>query len=355
MSGSKEIRWYPIRRLKSQKDLNGKRPSVYMIESIRTTGKTTAVLKTFYDEYVRNKRMFALLYRNTYELKAADKIFSEVLDRELGVSYETKTVATVKDTIHTILLNDVPFGYALCLKKEDEIKKYSPMFSNVWNLLFDEFQLLSGKYLPDEPKTMYTILSSIARGGGEIIRPIRLYMCANQVSLFNPWYLYYDIYNRLNPKAEFIRGNGWILHLYNAPHIAAEIQNASITQAFADVSKSSYDRGTWTYDYSNFILKHVPGNGRYLCSIINHDEYYSVWEYVQHDILYVRRKFDPEFPILFALTDADHSEKTIRFKHYNAMFKYFTTSYDNGRVRFDSYQSANVFYRLCAIQIFNQL
>lgn len=78
-------------------------------------------------------------------------------------------------------------------------------------MFFDEFQSETNHYCNDEIRKFLSIHTSIARGNGEQIRYVPVYMCANPVSIINPYYVEMGISERLNDDTRFLRGDGFVL------------------------------------------------------------------------------------------------------------------------------------------------
>jgi hypothetical protein len=78
-------------------------------------------------------------------------------------------------------------------------------------MIFDEFQSESNHYCSDEIKKFISIHTSVARGQGEQVRYVPVYMLSNPVSLINPYYVELGISNRLRDDTKFLRGHGFIL------------------------------------------------------------------------------------------------------------------------------------------------
>ena len=102
-------------------------------------------------------------------------------------------------------------GYAITLNSADQIKKYSHLFSDVDMIIFDEFQSETNHYCSDEIKKFLSVHTSIARGNGEQVRYVPVYMLGNQVSIINPYYVELGITARLSEEVNFLRGDGFVL------------------------------------------------------------------------------------------------------------------------------------------------
>ena len=75
----KQIKYFDIHEALNKTDLDGKEPSIYMITSNRSAGKTTGCLKEQLEDFKDNGRKGMLFYREKYEIKACHEIYTDVL------------------------------------------------------------------------------------------------------------------------------------------------------------------------------------------------------------------------------------------------------------------------------------
>ena len=204
-------KYYDGTKLLSMLDLNGKKPEIYMCTTNRTGGKTTYFGRLCVNRFLDKGEKFALIYRYNYELDdVADKFFKDLK----GLFFPDKTMTAkkrAKGIFQELFINDISCGYAIALNSSDSIKKYSHLFSDITRMIFDEFQSESNHYCTDEITKFLSIHTSIARGQGEQVRYVPVFMLANQVSIINPYYVAMGICNRLNGETKFLRGDGYVL------------------------------------------------------------------------------------------------------------------------------------------------
>jgi hypothetical protein len=173
-SDIKEIHYYNPKHILSMKDLDGDEPTIYMVTTNRSAGKTTAFLKKSLVDFKKSGAQTVLLYRYQYELSAAGDIFKDVLalNFELGIDMKVKSCAS--GLFYQLFLDDKPFGFSVALSNPDSLKKYSPVFADVQHIIFDEFQSEKGNYLPKEIEKFQSIYLTIARGGGAQSRDVKV-------------------------------------------------------------------------------------------------------------------------------------------------------------------------------------
>lgn len=354
--------YYDLSIVKSKTDLNGKKPSIVMIESNRSDGKTTAVLSELVQRYRDFGEQCFLLYRYQYELSDAWRIFELALKINDMQDYIMYTQACARGLFYEIHIqqidcesnpiSDEVFGYSIGLHNPDAIKKYSPMFAKVTTGLFDEFQSEKGKYLPDEVGNLQSILTSIARGGGEHIRDITLYMCSNKVSLLNPYYIQFDIHKRRKEDTKFIRGDKWIAHFNYNPDAATAIKESGIGTAFGNTKYIQYATDmVYLYDATVFV-ENISGKSKYFLTIIYDGKKYGVRLYRQLNIIHVSEKIDPSCRQIYAVKASDHVDGALMIDKKSSVMKFMLEMFKAGNMRFDNIKSKNAIFDILSIDMY---
>lgn len=333
--------YYDGTKLLSLKDINGDTPEIYMCTSNRTGGKTTYFNRLVLNRFLKSGKKFCLVYRFKYELDSISEKFFKDVGELFFKDYIMKSEKRSFGIYHELFIkqNDencawLPCGYAVPLNSADQIKKQSHLLSDTNSMLFDEFQSESGRYCANEVSKLISVHTSIARGQGEQVRYVPLYMVSNPVSIRNPYYVEMGISGRLKPDTQFLRGEGWVLEQgYNES--AAQAQKESgFNKAFSANKYVSYAmRGEYLIDNNAFIDK-PKGNSRYLCTIKCEGREYAVREFAELGFLYCDDCPDTTFKYKIAVTTDDHNVNYVMLKR-NEMFiinlRYF---FDKGLFRF---------------------
>ena len=95
-------------------------------------------------------------------------------------------------------------------------------------MIFDEFQSETNHYCDNETKKFISIHTSIARGQGEQVRYVPVYMLSNPVSIINPYYVEMGISGRLKDDTKFLRGDGFVLEQGYIESASIEQKNSGI-------------------------------------------------------------------------------------------------------------------------------
>lgn len=304
--------YYDGTKILSMKDINGNKPELYLITTNRTGGKTTYFGRLLVNRFLKKGEKFCLIYRYNYELDdVAEKFFKDI--RSLFFSnYTMQSKKKAKGIYHELFIGTgeedmKSCGYAVALNSADAIKKYSHLFSDTMSMLFDEFQSETNHYCPNEINKFLSIHTSIARGQGEQVRYVPVYMLGNQVSIINPYYTELGISSRLNKDTNFLRGDGFILEngfIETASKAQAE---SGINRAFA---KNNYTRYSSENIYLNdnmaFVEKPV-GASRYLATLRYNGTDFGLRAYDQLGIIYCDTTADHSFRQRIAVTTDDHT------------------------------------------------
>lgn len=280
-------RYYDYGDILSRKDLNGEIPSIYIITSNRSAGKTFGALDLCLKEFKDKGRMFMLLYRTRDELSGADTIFRDVLNLHKEYGLEMTSKSTSNGLFYTLYLDGEECGYAVSIRQPDKVKKYSGTFAKVYNIIFDEFMLETGDYIKNEDERLYSVLMTVARGGGSVSRYVRVFLLGNNVSTVNPYFLRFGINDRIKPNTKFIRGDGWICHLATNEYASQEVAKNPISRAFGGNIVEYSTQQKFLLDDDSYI-KRLSGNGDYVGTIVYDGESYGL--YKQKSEFYITTK-----------------------------------------------------------------
>lgn len=340
-------KYYDGTKLLSLLDANGEKPEIYICTSNRTAGKTTYWGRYFVNRYIKYKEKFMLLYRYADELKGniADKFFTEI-GRLFFPDY-IMTATLTKEGYSVLKLNDIVCGYAVALNSADKVKKCSHFFSDVQRIMFDEFMPESNQYLANETTKFKSIHMSVARGMGEQVRYVPVFMVSNPVTLLNPYYVEMGIPNRIRNSTKFLRGSGWVLEQgYNKS--ASDAQQASgFNKAFGsnDTYLQYSAQGTYLNDSVAFVSK-MEGDNRYIATIKYANGYYALREYPEEGIIYCDDKADMSRPFKIAITTNDHDVNYVMLKRNDTFIENIRYYFDHGCFRFRNLRCKEVVFKL---------
>lgn len=326
--------YYDGTKLLSLTDLDGKQPEILMVTTNRTGGKTTYFGRLCVNKFKKGQGKFALLYRYNYELDdCADKFFKDLSTLFFsGSVMESKRKAS--GIFHELFLDGESCGYALSLNSADQLKKYSHLFSDVNRMIFDEFQSESNHYCSDEIKKFISIHTSVARGQGEQVRYVPVYMLSNPVSLINPYYVELGISSRLRDDTKFLRGHGFILEQGFIDSASVAQKESGFNKAFAKNSYVAYSSECVYLNDNKAFIEKPNGIGRYLCTIKYNGTDFGVREFADSGYIYVDDRPDTSYKYKITVTTNDHEINYIMLKRNDMFLTNLRFYFEKGCFRF---------------------
>lgn len=150
-------------------------------------------------------------------------------------------------------------------------------------------------------------------------RYVPVYMCANPVTILNPYYVEMDISTRLTSEVKFLRGHGFVLEQgYNEAADKAQ-KESGFNAAFSKNRYIAYSsEGTYLNDSLTFI-EQPYGKSKYLATIRYKNCDYAIRSFDTLGIVYCDNKPDMTYPNKIAVTTDDHNINYVMLKN-NEMF-----------------------------------
>ena len=329
-----ENKYYDGTKLLSLQDINGNKPEIYMCTTNRTGGKTTYFSKYILNKFIKRHEKFVLIYRFNYELDdVADKFFKDISSLFFQDHIMTSK-RMLSGIYHELFLDKESCGYAIALNGADQIKKNSHLFSDSCRMFFDEFQSETAHYCADEVKKFISIHTSLARGHGKQVKYLPVYMCANPISIINPYYVAMGISNRLDDKTKFLRGNGYVLEQGFVESAMKAQKTSGFNQAFSDNIYTQYSgQGIYLNDNKAFIDK-PTGKSSYLATIKYEGKEYGIREFPVTGIIYCDDRADSTFPLKITVTTDDHDINYVMLKRNSFFIENLRYYFEKGCFRF---------------------
>ena len=326
--------YYDGAKLLSMSDINGNKPEIFICTTNRSAGKTTYFSRLCVNRFKDKGEKFMLIYRFNYELDdCADKFFKDIgglFFQDMHMESQRKA----KGIYHELFINGTSCGYAITLNSADQLKKYSHLFSDTKRMMFDEFQSETNHYCSEEVKKLISVHTSVARGNGQFVRYLPIYMVSNPVSLINPYYVSLGISNRLNGDTIFLKGDGYILE-QGFVEAASEAQKESgFNRAFQNNSYVAYStQAIYLNDNKTFIEK-MNGKSRYIGTLRYNETDYAIREFINEGVVYCDDRPDLTFPNKIAVTTEDHRINYVMLKNNDLFITLLRYYFDKGCFRF---------------------
>lgn len=335
--------YYDGTKLLSLSDINGNKPEIYICTTNRTGGKTTYFGRLCVKRFIDKNEKFCLIYRYNYELdNVADKFFKDIGNLFFD-DYYMRSERRAQGIYHELFLckkgDDAKdagnsCGYAISLNAADQIKKYSHLFSDVSRMIFDEFQSETNHYCPDEIRKLLSVHTSIARGKGEQIRYVPVYMLSNPVSIINPYYVELGISERLREDTKFLKGDGFVLEQGFVESASVAQKQSGFNRAFARNSYIAYSSQCVYLNDNKAFIEKPSGNSRYLCTIRYKGSDFAIREYAESGVIYCDDKPDMTNKNRLSVTTDDHNINYVMLKRNDLFISNLRFYFDRGAFRF---------------------
>lgn len=327
-------KYYDGTKLLSMLDINGNKPEIYMCTTNRTGGKTTYFGRLCINRFLDKNEKFGLLYRYNYELDDIVEKFYKDLGSLFFPGYTMTSKRRAKGTFQELFLNEKSCGYALSLNNADQIKKYSHLFSDIQRMIFDEFQSETNHYCDNETKKFISIHTSIARGQGEQVRYVPVYMLSNPVSIINPYYVEMSISGRLKDDTKFLRGDGFVLEQGYIESASIEQKNSGFNRAFSKNSYTAYSSECVYLNDNKAFVEKPAGKSKYLCTLRYKGSDFALREYTESGLIYCDDKADSSFLTRISVTTDDHNINYVMLKRNDFFLSNLRYFFEHGCFRF---------------------
>ena len=327
-------KYYDGTKLLSMLDINGNKPEIYMCTTNRTGGKTTYFGRLCINRFLDKGEKFGLLYRYNYELDDIVEKFYKDLGSLFFPNYTMTSKRRASGTFQELFLNDKSCGYALSLNNADQIKKYSHLFSDIQRMIFDEFQSETNHYCDNETKKFISVHTSIARGQGEQVRYVPVYMLSNPVSIINPYYVEMGISGRLKDNTKFLRGDGFVLEQGYIESASIEQKNSGFNRAFSKNSYTAYSSECVYLNDNKAFVEKPSGKSKYLCTLRYKGSDFALREYTESGLIYCDDKADSSFLTRISVTTDDHNINYVMLKRNDFFLSNLRYFFEHGCFRF---------------------
>ena len=347
-----EKQFYDGTKLLSMKDINGLTPEIFISTSNRSAGKTTYFGRMVVNRFKKQGKKFCLLYRYNYELSGC----SEQFFKDIGNLFFQGDVMTEakrgNGVFVELFLNKKSCGYCISLNFADQIKKKSHLLSDVDCILFDEFQSENNHYCDREVAKLMSIHTSLARGGGEQVRYLPVYMISNAVSIINPYYLSLGIADRLKTDTNYLRGDGFVVEQGFYQNVADAQKASGFNRAFHNESYLKYAaQNVYLNDNLNLIEK-MQGISDYIVTIKKDGKFYGVRRFSDTGLFYIDNRADETYPDKIVPNAVEQEEGYLLLGRYSILMSSMRMAFERGYVRFRNQECKAVFFDVMKYNMF---
>lgn len=347
-----EKQFYDGTKLLSMKDINGLTPEIFISTSNRSAGKTTYFGRMVVNRFKKQGKKFCLLYRFNYELTGCAQQFFKDIGQLFFKGDEMTEVKRANGVFVELFLNKKSCGYCISLNFADQIKKKSHLLSDVDCILFDEFQSENNHYCDEEVAKLMSIHTSLARGGGEQVRYLPVYMISNAVSIINPYYLSLGIADRLKTDTNYLRGDGFVVEQGFYQNVAEAQKASGFNRAFKNESYLKYAaQNVYLNDNLNLIEK-MTGISDYIVTIKKSDKFYGVRRFTDTGLFYIDNRADETYPDKIVPNAVEQEQGYMLLGRSSILMSSLRMAFEHGYVRFRNQECKSVFFDLMKYNMF---
>lgn len=331
--------FYNGNKLINMKDATGQKPWIFAVDGNRSDGKTTWFVRMLLNRFKKGKiRKFMIVKRFKYQLNNTDEKLFKLVHEMWFKDDKMTSEKREGGQFFELFLNNKPCGYVVDVNNAFTLKDISQYFADTDAIFIDEFQTL--QYADDEIKKFHTLYTSIARGPGQPVRYVPVYMCCNHVSSLNPYYKAWGVCEQVDSvKKGFIKGDGFIIERDFNENVANLQAQSGFNRAFknSEVYEHTINNTSFLDNFS-FVEKVKTSRFDYICNIIVDKIYISLVRVYDVDGVnyYFSDKINKNCKTNFVIKSGDHNQDTFLLKK-NIQFLYsLKNQFDHGFIRFSS-------------------
>lgn len=274
----------------------------------RSTGKTYSFKKWAISDWEKTGGQFLYLRRYKSEIKDIGKFFDDIPHKGLPLNVKG----------HTLMCGKEIMGCAMPLSTA--ITKKSVPFPKVNKGLFDEFitpEKTFHRYLKDEAFQFFEFYDTVSRlridpkTGEELPlnKLFRMVFFANNVSLLNPYYLFFNAFPK--PNKRFTRiGDDIVVGQYRNKLFEQTRKNTRFGRLIAGTAYGDYAIDNEVYQDNDDFIRERPQGCTFAYSIVYGTTKMGIWYDRANGWIFASRKIDPSSKQVYALTSEDHRENT---------------------------------------------
>lgn len=353
--------WYSYDRI------NGFNASWNFVVSERGCGKTYGALKMVVRNFLKNRSQFIYLRRYKSELSKSvprlfdafavngefpefnfivkgNKFYIKCKDEflydgerfdEVEKKYKNKGFQDYEELFGG---EEYLIGEAHALSTANVLK--STNFSEVGTIIFDEFMLATGTYhyLRNEVETFCDCYETIAR-----LRDVKVYFLANNISITNPYYAYFDIYTPYNSEFKTFRDGLIVVNYAKNDAYRKKKHESKFGKLIEGTHYADYAFDNASLNDDMHFIERKSGNSRNICIIRIQGKNYGIWRGLDNGKMFVSLDYDPKNPSIFTFDSKDHDEHTMLIKGKRSWFGLVVRNYQVGNLFFETQAIKNVF------------
>lgn len=298
-----------------------------MIIGGRGIGKTYSAKKRAIKNFLAKGEQFVYLRRYKTELRKSVNTFFADVAKEFP-DHEFKSNGK------GFFIDEKQAGYAMTLSTQ--VIEKSTAYPNVSLIIFEEFIIdpaSSYHYLRNEVETFLEAYSTVSRD-----RDVRVIFLANNVSMYNPYFIYFNLVLKDNETKCKAKGGDVILLKVGSDEFAQHMAQTRFGKIVAGTSYGAYAIGNDSLRDDTEFIEKKQGTANYYFGFYWMNGFYGVWRDDRMGLMYVSEDYDPSYPLKYSLSMADHSPNTLMVKSIRSIpvWRVATILFQQGKMRFET-------------------
>lgn len=295
----------------------------------RGVGKTYSAKNRVIKNFINKGEQFVYIRRYDTELQKSEisKFFDDISGR-----YEDHEFIAANGSFR---IDKKIAGWYLPLSKAQLFK--SVPFPHVTLIIFDEFIIDTGayRYLPKEVTSFLEAYSTISRD-----RDVKAVFLSNAITFSNPYFLYFDL--KLEPGQNLKLTKDISLEMVTSESYTDHMNKTRFGRLVKDTDYGKYAFENSFLRDSNEFIEPLPGNARYIATIIWMKFSFGVYMSDDYGLMWVSEKVDSTCKNKIAADEESHNSSTVYGVRMNYTIQSIMDFFMAGRMRFETMRAKNM-------------
>lgn len=300
--------------------------------SSRGAGKTFSTLKKCVEDFLNTGEQFVYVRRTQSELDTSAPTLLTAF-KPAGFFLE-HSFNFKKDCF---LIDGKVMGYAVAVSTAHKLKSTS--FPLVTKIIFDEFISESGSYLKDEVTKFLSLIETVGR-----MRDITVVCLANKSTIYNPYYLYFDVRPSKSEKTRF-RKKSILIYDFKSVEYKERKKETEFGKLIKDTPYGGFmlDNDNILDDYT-FVDKLKGVQKTPLMGLTAQATDICVYDYEKEGLTHLHFSIKKPFSDkpCFNLDKTLKENRSIESARTNPYLKRIKLYFNKGLITFDSVQTKNI-------------
>ena len=323
--------WYNYDRMLSYNALFN------FIISNRGGGKSYGAKKRVVKNFIKTGEQFIYVRRYKTELKKKHLFFDDIAHEFPNNKLEVKG--------SELFVDGKKCGYFMALSTSQQEK--STPYPKVTTILFDEFIVDKGhiRYMTNEVDVFLDLFETVNRKSNRC----KAIFMANNVSLVNPYFLYFKCIPREGERFTVAKGGEVVVEMFTDQEFVNEKKLTRFGRLIEGTTYADFNiENKSLRDKDTFIQKFKPKGSNFLFSVKYRNKETGIWISYQEGICYCCDSVQTSSKFRFTITKDDHDINYIMYDRLNnfLMFKEFVKYYRLGYVRFKDIEVKNEIFEI---------